>query len=214
LLGSQRPHHLDNRCGRPPEIWGASWDRTFEGGRRSTFPAHVQLNRVIAEQRDILDQEPQDALALTRWRPWIGPHSRQIGDEALNPFAVGGPELGPIRLRRACALVLERRESGELLIPLLLERIGDQPMFGPDEHELTLGELGFFTSALDLRALQAIDLGLAPAELIEYLQRYIERRRRHGLEHDLAHGLIEAGAGDDLTRWRGGRDAPSAADVL
>jgi len=174
----------------------------------------VQLNRVIAEQRDILDQEPQDALALTRWRPWIVPHSRQIGDEALNPFAVGGPELGPIRLRRACALVLERRESGELLIPLLLERIGDQPMFGPDEHELALGELGFFTSALDLRALQAIDLGLAPAGLIEYLQRYIERRRRHGLEHDLAHGLIEAGAGDDLTRWRGGRDAPSAADVL
>jgi hypothetical protein len=174
----------------------------------------VQLNHVLAEQRNVFDQEPQHALAFTRRRPRIVPHSRQIGDEALNPVAVVTTELGPISLRLACVLVLELRQSGELLIPLLLERVGDQPVFGPDEHELTLSERGLFTSALDLRPLEAIDLGLAPAEFIEYLQRHIEGSRRHGLENGLAHGLVEAGAGDDLTRWRCGRDAPPAADVL
>jgi transposase len=214
LLRRQRPHHFDDRGRRPPEIWRASGARAFEGGRRPAFPANVQLKRVSAEQRDILDQEPQDALALPRWRPRIVPHARQIGDEALNSFAIVAMELGPVRLRRACVLILERRQSGELLIPLLLERIGDQPVFGPDEHELALGELGFFASPLDLRPVEAIDLGLAPAEFIEYLQGDIERSRRHRLENELAHGRVQGSAGDDLARRRGGRDAPAAADVL
>ena len=72
-------------------------------------------------------------------------------------------------------------------------------MLGPHEHELPLGELGVFARTLDLRAAQAIDLGLARAELIEDLQRDIERRRRHGLEDELTHGLVEARAGNDLT---------------
>jgi hypothetical protein len=214
LLGGQCPHHLDDSRRRPPKIRRAPWDRAFEGGRRPTFPPNVQMNHAVAEERDIFDQQPQHALALACRRPRIVPHPREVGDQGLNPLAVVTAELMPIGLRHARVFVLERREPGEFLIPLLLERIGDEPMLRTHEHELALGKLGFFASTLDLRPMQAIDLSLAPAELIEDLQRHIERRWRHGLENDLTHGLVQTGAGDDLTRRRRGLDPPPPADVL
>ena len=64
------------RSGAPP------WDRAFEGRRRPTLPANVQLDRAAAEQRDVLDQEPQHPLALARRGPRIVPHAREIGDQA------------------------------------------------------------------------------------------------------------------------------------
>ena len=87
-------------------------------------------------------------------------------------------------------------------------------MLGPHEHELPLGELGVFAGALDLRPAQAIDLGLAPAEFLEDLERHLERGRRHGLEHDLTHRLVEARAGNDLTGRLGGLDPAPLAEVV
>ena len=83
------------------------------------------------------------------------PHPREVGDQGLNLLAVVATQLRSVALRHARVVVLERREPGELLIPLLLERIGDQPMLGTYEHELALGELGVFAGALDLRPARA-----------------------------------------------------------
>src|SRR5712691_7437675 len=67
---------------------------------------------------------------------------------------------------------------------------------------------------MNWRRAQPIDLGLAPAELIEDLERYLKRRWRHGLEHDPTHRLVETRAGNDLTGRLGGLDPSPLAEVV
>jgi hypothetical protein len=181
LLGRKGADLLDDVRGRPPQIGSPSRERAFERSRGAPFPADVEVDGAITVQRDVLDEQAQHALALARRRPWIVPHPRQVRDQRLNLLAILGPQLGAVRLGGACVVLLQRRDPRELLIPLLFEGIGDQPVLGTDEHELALRELRLLPRALDLGPAEPIDLGLALAQFVEDLQGHIEGRRRHRL---------------------------------
>ena len=129
VLGRQCSYHLDDGRRRAPKIRRAPWDRAFERRRRPTFPANVQLDRAAAEQRDVLDQEPQHALAFARRRPRIVPHPRQVGDQGLNLLALGATQRRSVGLRHARVVVLEERLK-LYTVPrlLIIDEIGYLPI--------------------------------------------------------------------------------------
>ena len=96
-----------------------------------------------------------------------------------------GPSAGRSAVAGRVVVVLQGAEPRQLVVPLLLERIGDQSMLRTHEHELPLRQFGVLPRALDLRAAQPVDLGLALAQFVEDLQSDVERGGRHRLEHDL-----------------------------
>ncbi len=72
-------------------------------------------------------------------------------------------------------------------------------MFSAHQQKLPLGQFRLLAGALDLRAPQPIDLSLARSQLIEDLERHVERRGGDRVEDDLRDRVIESGAGDRLT---------------
>ncbi len=86
----------------------------------------------------------------------------------------------------------------ELLIPVPLQRIGDESILRPHEHELALGQIGFLTGTLNLRTTKAIHFEPPRAQFLMHFQRHIEHRRLHGVDDDFAYDLVDVPAENDL----------------
>jgi hypothetical protein len=162
LFPCQRPDLLDDRGRRLARLRRGARHRTVQGRRRPAFPAQLQVNRpALAAQRHIVDQEPEHPLPLAHRRPRIMPHARQIAREGVNAGAVLARERRGGGRRGAPVLLLGRRQPQQRLIPLALETVRDQAVFGTHEQKLPLGQLGLLAGAVHLRAAQPIDVRLA-----------------------------------------------------
>src|SRR5215813_7094581 len=113
------------------------------------------------------------------------PDARQITGQGVNARPVVRSERAAVRRRGASIVLFRVGQPGQLGVPLAFQRVGDEPMFGAHEHELPLRQLRVLTRPLDLRAPEAIDLGLPCAEFIEHLERDLQGGRCDRLQHDL-----------------------------
>ena len=89
------------------------------------------------------------------------PHSRQIARECVNAGAVLARERRGVGRCGSTVLLLGRRQTQQRLIPLTLETVRHQAVFGTHEQKLPLGQLGLLAGAVHLRAAQPIDVSLA-----------------------------------------------------
>src|SRR5207249_10389382 len=97
----------------------------------------------------------------------------------------------------------------ERVIPVPFEGIGDQAVLGSHGEKLALRELGVLAGARDVCATGSIEIGLTGAELLEHLEGDLQRRRRDGLEDEVADGCVERGAVNYLTDRLRDRNAPT-----
>ena len=81
------------------------------------------------------------------------------------------------------------------MVPVGLERVGDEPVLGVDGEVSSTGEFGALTGALDVAFAELVGLGRARFELGLDGERDLERERCDGVEQQLADRLIDAAAG-------------------
>ena len=95
--------------------------------------------------------------------------------------------------------VLSFSKDSQLVVPVGLERIGNQSIRGVHLHISATSEIDFILCPLDLLAAQAIDIFVALLNLLPNGKRHLDGHGGHGLDHKLADGRIDAGAWNDLT---------------
>ena len=90
--------------------------------------------------------------------------------------------------------VLSFSKDSQLVVPVGLERIGNQSIGGVHLHISATSEIDFILCPLDLLAAQAIDIFVALLNLLPNGKRHLDGHGGHGLDHKLADGRIG--------RWR------------
>jgi hypothetical protein len=135
----------------------ASAGRSAPSRWSPALPPNLDLDRALAAHHGhIVDEQPEHPLPLAHRGAGIMPHPRQIGHQGLNARAILGGELDAVRRGRTAVRRLDLGQPHQLGIPLLLEGVGDQPVFGPDQHELALSQPRLLARALDVGASQPI----------------------------------------------------------
>ena len=114
---------------------------------------------VVADQGDILDEQPQHPLAVSRRRARIIPDTRQVGDQRGHPFLHFGSDRRGLGFACTRIRVFGFGQPLERLVPVAFQVVGDEPILGPHEQELPLRQLGVFAKPRNLRSFGAIDLG-------------------------------------------------------
>src|SRR6266436_4103133 len=142
----------------------------LERSGRTALPADVELDRLAADQGDVFNEQAQNPLAFARRRARIVPYSWQIRDQRMNAVPRLLIEPRPLVFHCARILLLGLGEFGEPLVPPALQAVCHQPVFWPDEHELTLRQLRLLAGALDLGAVKAMDLSPARSQLLEHFE--------------------------------------------
>jgi hypothetical protein len=89
------------------------------------------------------------------------PDPRQVARQPVNAGAIVRTERPPLGLGATPIRLFGVGEPRQCLVPLSLEAIGDQAMFGAHQQKLPLGQLCLLPGTLDLRATEPIDLRLA-----------------------------------------------------
>jgi hypothetical protein len=89
------------------------------------------------------------------------PYPRQVARQPVNAGAIVRTERPPLGLGATPIRLFGVGEPRQCLVPLSLEAIGDQAMFGAHQQKLLLGQLCLLPGTLDLRATEPIDLRLA-----------------------------------------------------
>jgi hypothetical protein len=100
-------------------------------------------------ERDVLDDQPEHAFPLTvrcgRLAPELGDIVRQ-GEDAGSLFVAEDHAVGLLLLSVA---VLRLVEEAQLVIPVGLERIGDQAVVGINAHEALTCKIDLVLRAVD-----------------------------------------------------------------
>ncbi len=170
LVCGQRTHLFDDGCRRPAEIRCAERQRTIECGRCAALPANLHADGLTPRQGDILDEQPEHALAFARGCSWILPDPRQIGSKRVNARRGGVAERGPVLFGGPSILSFGLGELRQFLVPLPLELIRHQAVLRAHEQKLALGEFGLLVRPLDTGTAEPIDLGFAGAQLLKDFQ--------------------------------------------
>ena len=95
-------------------------------------------------------------------------------------------------------LVLGGLEGAEGVVPVGLERVGDEPVVGIDGEVAAAGELGPLAGALDVAAAESVGFVGARFQLGLDGERDLERERGDRVEQQLADRGVDAVAGDRL----------------
>ncbi len=134
------------------------WDRDRQAGGGTAAEADVQVDLVGLDQGDVVEQQPGDALAFLLGGGGIGPHGGEVAGEGADAGLVlvgqGGVRCGAGPL----VVVLGGIEGAEGIVPVGLQRVGDQPVVGVDGQVAAAGELGVVAGAFDLGAAQLVGL--------------------------------------------------------
>ncbi len=101
----------------------------------------------------------------------------------------------------------------QMSVPALFQAVCHQAVFWPDQHELTLRQLNLLAGALDLDAMKAMDLGSARPQLLENLERYLQRIATDSLQDQTTDDFIHTTSRNDLAGQLSRFDAAALAYV-
>jgi hypothetical protein len=111
---------------------------------------------VIAEHRDVFQQESDHALTFSVRRLSIAPEPGEVGGQGQNASAFFLAEQAAISLALAFVLLLILRQRAEFLVSIGLQGIGHQAVRRVHMPVTALGQLSFIVNALHLGAAEAI----------------------------------------------------------
>ena len=134
------------------------------------------------------------------------PERWEVGGERPDPGLLLVAERPVAGLGGALVLVLGVGELAQLVVPVGLELVGDEPV-GRVHREVAAacgvrGVLG----ALHAHLADPVRIGGALSELGGDGERGLDRQWRELFEHERGDRLVDAGAVDRLARWGAGRD--------
>ena len=104
-------------------------------------------------------------------------------------------------------------ESSELLVPVRLERVGDEPARRVDLHVALLGKVYFVLRAVDLHSTQPIGFVQALPDLVLHRHAQLERHRLHEIHEPIADRSIDRFPVEKLTGWLAVRHGADVASV-
>ena len=117
------------------------------------------------DERDVGDQQPDQALALAQRRGGVVEERGQVGGERADPLLLIVGERPVAGLVGAVVVVLGVGELAQPVVPVGLERVGDEPVAGVDGEVAAAGQVGVVAGALDVRGAQGIGFVGAALEL-------------------------------------------------
>jgi hypothetical protein len=130
-----------------------------QGARGAAAQAYMGGDRLALDQGHVLDEQPQDALALPGFDARVLPDRREL---------LGQVEDAPARLciksrarvAAATLIILDRLAiAAQLVLPFCLESVGDEAVVRIDLHIPSPCEFCLVAHSLDMLAPQAIGLG-------------------------------------------------------
>src|SRR6266511_2274642 len=99
------------------------------------------------------------------------------------------------------------------MVPVGLQRGGDQAVVGVDGQVAPSGQLGGVAGSFHLGAAQPVGLLGARRQLVGDGQGDLQGHRADGCQQQLAHGVVDAAAEDGLAAGGGGLDAGALTDI-
>jgi hypothetical protein len=141
---------------------------------------------LAAQQGDVLDQDPDHALALTLGNGRISPQPWEVGGQREDLLPMSVLEDSVVGLPPALVFLLRVLKCTQLVVPVRLELLRHQPVVGIDTQVAALGELGLVTSPFHLLLAESVGLAGASSELVVDCERHLQRERRHRLDEELA----------------------------
>ena len=213
LFGGEHADLFDKRGRSTTQVRRRERQWTLDLTRRAAAPADGDLDYVVADQGDILDEQPQHPLAVARRCARIIPDTRQVGDQRGHPFLHLGSDRRGLGFACTRIRVFGFGQPLERLVPVAFQVVGDEPILGPHEQELPLRQLGVFAKPRDLRSFGAIDLGGPGPQLVEHLDGHIDRCRGDGLEHEPADRMVDCRTRQPLARRLRAFNPPALTDI-
>ena len=128
---------------------------------------------------------------------WVGPEGGEVGGELRMRVVCSWVSAAWAAAAGAVVLVLGCLEGAEGVVPVGLERVSDEPVFGVDGEVAAAGELGAVAGALDVVLAELVGIVGACFELGLNGERDLECERGDGVEQQLADRGVDAVAGDD-----------------
>ena len=144
LFGGEHADLFDKRGRSTTQVRRRERQWTLDLTRRAAAPADGDLDYVVADQGDILDEQPQHPLAVSRRRARIIPDTWQVGDQRGHPFLHLGSDRRGLGFACTRIRVFGFGQPLERLVPVAFQVVGDEPILGPHEQELPLRQLGVF----------------------------------------------------------------------
>ena len=213
LFGGEHADLFDKRGRSTTQVRRRERQWTLDLTRRAAAPADGDLDYVVADQGDILDEQPQHPLAVSRRRARIIPDTWQVGDQRGHPFLHLGSDRRGLGFACTRIRVFGFGQPLERLVPVAFQVVGDEPILGPHEQELPLRQLGVFAKPRNLRSFGAIDLGGPGPQLVEHLDGHVDRCRGDGIEHEPADRMVDCRTRQPLARRLRAFNPPALTDI-
>jgi hypothetical protein len=153
---------------------GRGWDRDGQAGGLPAAEAHVQLDAVGLDQREVVEEQPGHALAFPRGGGRVGPQRGKVGGQRPDPGLVFLGERGG-RRGGVLVVVLGGAQRAQRIVPVRFQGVGDQPVVRVDGQVAAAGELGAVAGAFDVCAAQLVGLVGAGLELGLHVERDLAR---------------------------------------
>jgi len=102
------------------------------------------------DQSDVFDEEPEHALPVPVGGTRGAPDRREVGGQRRYALALLWTEYRGVETAAALVVVLRLCQCAQLIVPISLERVGDQAIVRIDPQIASACRFGFVPRALDL----------------------------------------------------------------
>ena len=191
---------------RPDLLGGGLGIQRRERLGLAPFKANVDLGDAFSrelEECHVLDDMGEHALSLAVRRGRVRPEFLEVCGQRAEPFADRLVENEPVLPSCPLSVVTCLGQGAQLVIPISLERVGDQAITRIDHHKPALRQICFDLSSLDGTTSQLVGLRLSSFDLLSDVQRQLDGRGGHPFGHPPPDRLVDGVAGDRLAAGRG-----------
>jgi hypothetical protein len=170
----------------------------LQGRRRTAAKPHIDRDRRSLGECDVLDEQAGHALALTVGRRRLVPEPGQVGRERHDASALRLVEDHPVAAALPLGLLLGLGHRAEPSVPVRLELVSDQAVVRVDLHEPAAGQVGLVARPFHVAVPEVLGLVEARLKLLLHGEGRFQRHGGHGLNEQLADGLVDVLAGEAL----------------
>src|SRR5262245_22420253 len=200
VIAGQNADAIHHHGRRATGIPGARRPRDFHHRAGLGLPAQGHDDRRDAlGQRHVLDQQPQQLLALDRCRRRSMPQRRQVPGQIQDALPLLGAQPLSGRRWRERLLAFRLLDGRQLLGPVFLQVAGDQAVLWINGQEAPPGQVGLVAGPLQAQLPLALELTRLVLDLLQRGQRPFQRGRLDRLQEPMGHRGIDAVATNELT---------------